>query len=85
MEKTIIGAHVVNFYQDLFNVDSTDNGLEDLVFDDLSPHLVTSSKYDNLTSILSFEEIKGVVFFLDLDIAPGLGGFLGSFIRYARI
>lgn len=48
--KNTIDAHIVNFfYQDLFNVDAANNGLDDLVFDGLFPNVVTFSKNEHLT------------------------------------
>lgn len=72
-----IEDHVLSFYTDLYALDNScfDNGWVDSVI----PSIVDPFDYIMLTKLPSLEEVKKVVFSLDVNSAPGPDGFGGGF------
>lgn len=76
--KLVINDHVMNFYMDLFNEDTTSQVLEDSGLKYLILILVTSSDNDILNRLPLLEEIQGVVFSLNSHSTSGFDGFFGE-------
>jgi len=77
--KGKINNHIVNYFMNLF---CTNPLLKDqLLVEDVIPHLVGEHINDMLTMLPSHEEIRKVVFNLNKDSAPGPDGFGAFFFQ----
>ncbi|XP_071906094.1 uncharacterized protein [Coffea arabica] len=74
-----IGQAAVCFFQRLLTAEEASNVDELLIH---IPNLVSADQNGVLLREVTMEEVKGVVFELDGDSAPGADGFTGTFFRH---
>ncbi|CAL0306454.1 unnamed protein product [Lupinus luteus] len=74
-----IADHVLNHFTELFG--SQNNTVPNSLISDVIPQLVTVEDNLMLTSLPSTDEIKGAVFAMNGDGAPGPDGFGGGFFQ----
>ncbi|CDP11300.1 unnamed protein product [Coffea canephora] len=74
-----IGQAAVCFFQRLLTAEEASNVDELLIH---IPNLVSADQNGVLLREVTMEEVKGVVFKLDGDSAPGADGFTGTFFRH---
>jgi len=80
-DPSLISNFIISFYKDLY-VEKLSFIYQDQIFGIVSnyiSHIV--SQFDNnlLTKILDYMEIESITFTLNMDNAPSLDGFWGSF------
>ncbi|KAL8529619.1 hypothetical protein ACS0TY_006882 [Phlomoides rotata] len=75
-----ISDHIVQFYWDLFRASNREPPDFALVHELISP-VVSASQNEALIACPTPDEVKGVVFALSRDSAPGPDGFGGSFYQ----
>lgn len=81
-DPDVIKLHVIDFNKGLFS-DSVSNVLDDFsILDNVIPSLVYLQENQSLMALLSFEEIKLVVFAMDSSSVPGPDDFGGVFFFF---
>nr|XP_027109270.1 uncharacterized protein LOC113729143 [Coffea arabica] len=74
-----VGEEAVRFFQQLLTAEEI-RDVEDLLAH--IPELVSAAQNGELMREVTMEEVKGVVFDLDKDSAPGVDGYTGVFFRH---
>ena len=82
-DSSQIENHVIDYFSGLFSADDLQKDFSPV--QSIIPRLVSNDHNNVLCRMLSLDEIKEVVFYLNPYSAPGLDGFIGLFLDIVGI